>query len=458
MIVIRLPFLVFVFAFGLFLTQVASAADERPTEGRDRLVRVNISPASLNFGSVQSGRYVTRSEQLANNGDITIFIYSAAVDGAAFDFNCPNLPLALKPHSTLSCNVGFRPQFVGKYTGKITVWFKPSDSNDWDGGRTDERTIAAPFHRREQRYWGTKTIHIAAVAAPPAGTISLSSPSIGFGPVEVSQSKSVAETLENSGQEVLTISNIVPIGAGFSFRGINPPLTLSPGQSVRFAVNYAPTSSGVSRGGLAIESNASNPKVSLILAGTAFVPGQLRVSSRAINFENVPVGSTKQQVETLFAVGGPITISSATINNAEFAIGGISLPMTIPSGGTASLILTFRPQSPGNTTGALTLVSTAINSNTAVPIAGTSTAGAKHSVTLSWDPSTSEDVIGYNIYRGTQSGGPYTQINSAPDSAAVATDDHVFAGKTYYYVVTAVTSDSQESAYSNQGSIVIPSP
>jgi hypothetical protein len=195
-----------------------------------------------------------------------------------------------------------------------------------------------------------------------------------------------------------------------------------------------------------------------MLAGTAFSPGELRVSSQAINFGNVAIGSTQNQVETLLAAGGPVTLSSATVNNAEFAMSGISLPITIPSGRTASLILAFRPQSLGTATGALTLESSAINSSAEVAITGTGTPGAQHSVTLSWDPSTSENVIGYNIYRGTKSGGPYSPINSSPDSIASATDDHVSAGQTYYYVVTTVGSDGLESAYSIQASAVIPSP
>ena len=199
------------------------------------------------------------------------------------------------------------------------------------------------------------------------------------------------------------------------------------------------------------------PERSLIPAGTAVSPGQLRVSSRTINFGDVTVGGTLKKVETLYAAGGPVTLSSATVNNAEFAMGGMSLPMTIPSGYTLSLTLSFSPRSPGTATGALTLVSNATNSGAEVPIAGTGT-GVQHSVTLSWDPSTSANVMGYNIYRGTQSAGPYSLINSSPDSNATATDDHVSAGQTYYYVVTTVSSNWQESMYSNQASVVIPSP
>jgi len=82
----------------------------------------------------------------------------------------------------------------------------------------------------------------------------------------------------------------------------------------------------------------------------------------------------------------------------------------------------------------------------------------QHSVALGWNTSTSSGVVGYNIYRGTVSGGPYTRINSALDSTPYDTDSSVQAGSTYYYVVTAVESSGAESTYSNQAQAAIPAP
>ena len=81
-----------------------------------------------------------------------------------------------------------------------------------------------------------------------------------------------------------------------------------------------------------------------------------------------------------------------------------------------------------------------------------------HSVTLSWTASTSTNVTGYNIYRGTQSGGPYTKINATPVAALTYTDSAAQAGATYYYVTTAVDNNNNESAYSNEAPAVIPFP
>jgi fibronectin type 3 domain-containing protein len=79
-----------------------------------------------------------------------------------------------------------------------------------------------------------------------------------------------------------------------------------------------------------------------------------------------------------------------------------------------------------------------------------------HRVDLVWNASTSPDVIGYNIYRGNRSGGPYSKINPVPNASTVYTDTSVTDGNTYYYVTTSVNSDNQESGYSNQSQATIP--
>jgi len=81
-----------------------------------------------------------------------------------------------------------------------------------------------------------------------------------------------------------------------------------------------------------------------------------------------------------------------------------------------------------------------------------------HSVSLSWTASTSPNISGYYVYRGTVSGGPYTRLNSSPVAATTYTDTTPQAGQTYYYVATAVNSNGLESGFSNEVEAVIPSP
>lgn len=82
-------------------------------------------------------------------------------------------------------------------------------------------------------------------------------------------------------------------------------------------------------------------------------------------------------------------------------------------------------------------------------------APVQHIVTLTWTLST---VAGYNVYRGTVSGGPYAKINRGLNAAAKYVDNTVKSGQTYYYVITAVNAAGVESGYSNQVTAVVPSP
>jgi fibronectin type 3 domain-containing protein len=81
----------------------------------------------------------------------------------------------------------------------------------------------------------------------------------------------------------------------------------------------------------------------------------------------------------------------------------------------------------------------------------------QHQVILSWTASISP-VTGYNVYRGTQTGGPYTLLNTDTVTADTFTDATVVSGQTYFYVVTAVNSSGVESVFSNEAAAVIPAP
>lgn len=88
-------------------------------------------------------------------------------------------------------------------------------------------------------------------------------------------------------------------------------------------------------------------------------------------------------------------------------------------------------------------------------LTGTGVAQVAHNVTLTWNPGDG-NAVGYNVYRGTVSGGPYQMINTALDASTNYTDSSVVCGTTYYYVATEVNAEGQESAYSNVGQAVIP--
>jgi len=137
-------------------------------------------------------------------------------------------------------------------------------------------------------------------------------------------------------------------------------------------------------------------------------------------------------------------------------LSGISFPLTIASGQSVSFGVTFAPKVSGSTSATLTFASNAVNGSVAESFSGSGTAPAQHSVTLNWNASSSSNVVGYNIYRSSQSAGPYAKINSVLDPSTTEVDSSVQTGSTYYYVVTAVDSSGRESGYSNQVRAVNP--
>jgi len=115
----------------------------------------------------------------------------------------------------------------------------------------------------------------------------------------------------------------------------------------------------------------------------------------------------------------------------------------------------FTPTAAGTRSASLSIADSASGSPQTVTLSGS---GA-HDVILSWTASTTSGIAGYNVYRGTASGGEgSTPLNSTPVSSTTFTDQSVTSGTTYYYVVTAVASDgTTQSAASNEASATVPS-
>jgi fibronectin type 3 domain-containing protein len=82
-----------------------------------------------------------------------------------------------------------------------------------------------------------------------------------------------------------------------------------------------------------------------------------------------------------------------------------------------------------------------------------------HSVALTWDPSPSTNLQGYKVYRGQNSGGPYSSITSTIAAGTQQyTDSTVAAGQSYFYVVTSIDVNGMESGPSPEVSAKIPTP
>lgn len=185
-------------------------------------------------------------------------------------------------------------------------------------------------------------------------------------------------------------------------------------------------------------------------------PSILSSNATSLAFGNVNVSNSNTQNVTLTNTGSSsVAISNVMVAGAGFGASGVPSGLILSSGQSAALSARFDPASGGSATGSITVTSNAANSPMVIALSGTGVAPTTYSVSLNWAASTSS-VTGYNVYSSTLPGGPYAKLTPAPVGATDYTDSGVQQGNTYYYVVTAVNSQNQESGYSSQASANIP--
>lgn len=385
-----------------------------------------INPTTLNFGQLPVGRAKTVNAYLKNTGTSNATVSSIKASLWVYAVHYPSLPVTLRPGQSVSISVVFSPLVIG----------------------TDNATVSVN---------GTAllTIKGSAVADP----IVANPQSVNFGTVRDGSTATLTVAMTNKTTGNLTIASDSTPDVFFSTQGLTLPLTLGPGQSYTFKIAFSPKLSGKLAGFFKAFNTSATTLAMIPVSGSGTTAGLLGISPTSVAFGNVNVGSTSSKTGTLTASGASVTISSASSSSSEFVLSGISLPKTLAAGQSASYTVTFRPQSSGTASAKVAFASNAsdsvVESLSGTGVASTQPPPASYTVSLTWNASTSS-VAGYNVYRGSTSGGPYSKLNSALEPGTAYTDGTVAASKTYYYVTTAVNSSGQESKYSNQVQVVIP--
>jgi len=152
-----------------------------------------------------------------------------------------------------------------------------------------------------------------------------------------------------------------------------------------------------------------------------------------------------------------VAITQGTITGSGFTI-GVTTPINLNVGQSLNVPVVFDPGAAGTVSGSLGLVS---NGTTllSVPLSGTGLAPLAHSVDVTCAASTSTPLQGYNVYRSTVSGGPYTKLSlTLSPTTLLFTDTTPLSGKQYFYVVTALNTSGAESSASSEVAVTIPVP
>ena len=309
------------------------------------------SPASLSFGTVPVGTKQTLSETLTNTGSSSIMISQTAIaGGSGFGMTGITAPMTLAGGQSATFSVSFDPTAPGAVSGNITI----------------TSTASNP----------TLTIPISGSGAP-AGPLASNPASLSFGSVPVGNKQTLSATLTNTGGSSVTISQVSIVGgSGFSMNGLTAPVTLTGGQSTSFSASFAPAAAGTVTGTITITSTASNSTLTIPLSGTGGTAGPLTSNPASVSFGSVPVGSKQTLSETVTNSGtSSLTISQIAIaGGSGFGMTGITAPVTLTGGQSATFSVSFDPTAPGAVSGNITITSTAANSTLVIPLSGTGVA------------------------------------------------------------------------------------
>lgn len=199
-------------------------------------------------------------------------------------------------------------------------------------------------------------------------------PLIAFGTVNAGSSSTIGMTLTNNGSTTTTISQVSVSGGAFTANGLTVPYALPVGGTVTLSITFAPTTATSYSGIATITSDATNSPANIALSGSGTQPpeAQLSANPASENFGNTNAGTTATQTITLTNSGNAsATINQVSASGTGFAVSGLTTPYTLAAGATTSFKVTFSPPSAGAYSGTASVVSSAANSPTTVPLSGT---------------------------------------------------------------------------------------
>jgi hypothetical protein len=262
---------------------------------------------------------------LTANRTLTISTLRSSSSQFSVGTPSPGLPATLSAGQTISVPVTFTPTQTGLVAGQLTAG-------------TDA---------------GDVSFSLSGTGQPGPGQLAVSPPILSLGGTTVGGHLSATVSFSNVGGQPITISAVHLPSAPFSATGA--PVkndTIAPGASITVDISFDPTNVGPYTDAIGLDTDGGNKSIGL--SASAGAPGQLQLSSQAIDFAAVAIGATATKTFTISNLGG----TNVTIEKSKPPFGGAftansSLPegTTIGPGQTLTESVTFTPATAGATSG-----------------------------------------------------------------------------------------------------------
>ena len=189
-------------------------------------------------------------------------------------------------------------------------------------------------------------------------------PQLDFGSVVVGRSETLNAVILNRTAFGVRVTDATIGSSEFQIVAPALPVSIRPGQSVNFQVQYTPQSAGAATTTAAVATTAPQDSTSFALTAQAVVAGTLTPSATSISFGSTAVGQSTTKPEVFTNTGSTsVTVSQLTVTGADFQISGVTLPFTLDAGQSQSFNVVYSPKAAGTSTGSI-----AVNSDVAMTV------------------------------------------------------------------------------------------
>jgi uncharacterized protein (TIGR03437 family) len=298
---------------------------------------IDVTPGSLDFGSVTLGQSRDLNVTVRNNGAGALTVSGVAPPNPQFTV-LTAVPFAVQPNSSATLSVRFTPATTGATTGNLAI-----TSNDSVRSTVNVALSGAGL-----------------AALPPS--INVSPAFLDFGGVNPGTVADLSLTVRNTGGGPLTVNSIATTNPRYSIVNPSIPFTVAAGASQTVTVRFSPLAPGVQTGTLTVSSNdTTRSAVNISLGGqgngSGTAPG-IDIDPLNLNFINVAAGSFQDLLLTIRNTGvTQLTVNLITSSNPQFAILNPLTPFNVTPGGFTNVTVRFSTGTGTAATGTLTISS-----------------------------------------------------------------------------------------------------
>jgi len=317
-------------------------------------------PSALDFGTIATNSSKTLALTIKNTGNSILTVTGITIPTSPFSYVFPPVfPISLLPNSTYTVTIKFAPTVDGTYSNSLTV---TSDASN-----------------------GNPVVQLQGIAATPTVTIPAN---VTFSSIGIGATETKSFLIQNNGQIDVKILNFDQPQAPFTILNLpSTPYTLPAGAALILQVRFAPSAAGSFTSELKIlfEHDLTNTK-NVAFSGTgtsagSISGGNILLTPTQLDWGVITTGDSITKVITITNTGNqPFNITGVSNpTNAAYTINYIGKPATVAnpvtviSGGSYNLLVTFNPTNPGNYVGSFVISTDAVNGNQTVNLTGSAT-------------------------------------------------------------------------------------